>query len=558
MAVQPSEGELLQDQPVLQAPGDAFVNHANQLAGGASVSLFGKIAGAGFDVIAEVVLARWLGPASYGLYGLGGAVLQMIGQFTPLGLSNGVIYYGSKYWTKDDRRLKGVILQSFSVPFLFSVLVGILLYVIAPTLARAVFGKPEFAAVLRWIAFTLPFLVGLKIATAATRISKRMKYSVYAQDLALGALGLLLAVVFLQFGWGLPGAMAAVLLSMGVAFVLALVYVWQCFPKVLSRSVKPVFEGRGLWTYSLATLLVIIFGGQLGTTSIGRLFLGAYAPSSEVGIFQAVSQSASYFSLILLGFNDIFAPMIASLYHAREMRRLEDVYRVSTRWGLYLCLPIFLALGFASRDFLTLLFGQKYAGGSQALMILLIGQFFNVGSGAVGYLLIMARRQKEWLAVSAGSVAANILLNWLLVPRWGIVGCAWAASITTSIMFTLAVLLARRLIGVWPYDRRYVKGLVAAAAAILSLVLLRFAGIEPSLARLAVTVVLSTVVFGGLLLALGIEKEGSRVPPQPPGACRTLLRTRIVAHAETFAYPLHRWGRAERQHVVGAHARADR
>jgi O-antigen/teichoic acid export membrane protein len=479
----------------------------NQLASGASVSLFGKFAGRGLDMLRHIALARLLGVGQYGLYSLGWTIFQMIGQFAPLGLNSGVIYFGTRYWPKNPKRLKGVIYQSMGVSLFAGLGFGTLLFFIAPWVATRIFSKPDLSAVLRLVAVTIPLMVGLRVAASASRVSRNMKYAVYAQDVVQGGLALFLGTVFIWFGWGLNGAMVAGLLAFGGAFFLSLVYLKRLFPQVFSSQVKPEFVGRELLTYSLPLSLIAIFQGQMGIAWIGRLFLGAFYPASYVGVFQAVSQANIYFSFIINSFSDIFAPMAATLHHRMEIKRLEEIYRLTTRWGLYICIPTFLVFGFAPREFLIVLFGVGYGFGATALIILSLGQLVNVGTGSFGLLLVMNKHMKKWWAISVGSLVTNLFLSWFLVPLWGIVGAAWASSLGVILMNSLGVIITRYYVGVWPYDRSYIKGLRATVVTVIALILFSFAPIEIPLLRLGFVFILAFGIFAGVLFILGLEEE---------------------------------------------------
>jgi hypothetical protein len=68
-------------------------------------------------------------------------------------------------------------------------------------------------------------------------------------------------------------------------------------------------------------------------------------------------------------------------------------------------------------------------------------------------------------------------------------------------------LLVKRLLGIWPYDRRYFKGLLAIGVTAGVLVGLRWTVPLSPLFLLLSAGVLSVLVFGGVLLALKLDPE---------------------------------------------------
>ena len=69
-------------------------------------------------------------------------------------------------------------------------------------------------------------------------------------------------------------------------------------------------------------------------------------------------------------------------------------------------------------------FGPNYYKSKHALLILLSGQIINSLSGSVALYLNMTGRQKILLYFLIVSALANIVLNLILIPKYGMVGAA--------------------------------------------------------------------------------------------------------------------------------------
>ena len=487
------------DAPPLRAEPDV-----SNLATGASVTLLGKVGGRGIYVLGQIIIARLLGPEAFGLYAIGWSLLRIFQATTSLGLHNGVIRFGARHHQDDPASLKGVVLQSLAVGLAASILAGVAVFLAAPWL-EDLFGEPGLAPVVQGFAVAIPLATGLKVASAATRIAQRMQYSVLAEDVAQPAISFVLVVAFFLFGWRLAGAVAADVASFVVSFVLILFFLRRVFPAVFAPRIRPRFYTREMLFFSLPTTLVGVF--PLLTTWADRLFIGYFRPSAEVGVYQALAQISIMFTIIIRALNLTFTPMIADLYHRQEMGRLESLFRISTKWGLYLSMPVFLTICFAPQELLYVVFGAEYAGGGLPLVILAIGQLINVGTGAVGMLLIMTGRQNRWLALSAAALLTSIALHLLLIPRLGLSGAALSTSIAVSGLYLGGLFDVRRSLKLWPYDRRGLKLLLAAAPAVAVLLLLRW--LEPGSPFLLLLLMglASFGLFGGTLLLLGLDDE---------------------------------------------------
>ena len=72
------------------------------------------------------------------------------------------------------------------------------------------------------------------------------------------------------------------------------------------------------------------------------------------------------------------------------------------------------------------LFGPGFAGGFAPMVILIGGHCVAVAAGSVGFLLVMTGHQREAAAAMGAVVVLNVVLNALLIPRFGAQGAAWA------------------------------------------------------------------------------------------------------------------------------------
>jgi O-antigen/teichoic acid export membrane protein len=476
-----------------------------QFAKGAGITLPGRAIGRGLILIGQLILARLLGPRSYGLYSIAWTMLAMGEKIAPLGLEEGVIRFALRKDGKDIPWFKSVLFQSLGISLLSGFLIGIGLYTSASWIAETIFGKPELASVLRWFAPAFILAVGLQVSAAATRITKRMQFSILAQDITQPLANLILVVVTFLIGWGLFGAVASVVISYGLGFIMAIRYLMRLFPEVFVADVKIISIARELLSFSIPTSLSRLLATL--TIWVDRLMVGYFLPAVTVGVYNAAAQLSTVFGVILNSFNAIFSPMIVELYNKAETKNLEELFRVSTKWALYTSLPVFLTMCFASKEIMIALVDTGYEVGARPMLILAAAQMINAGTGAVGLLLIMTGYQMHWLRISGFSLIINMLLCVILIPRYHLEGGAIANAISVGGLFVAGLFTVKRILGLWPYDRRLLKGIVASGITIVMLYLLRSVVSLAPLPQLILIAIVSLGVFGISLYVMELEDE---------------------------------------------------
>ncbi len=499
---------------VLTSPsGDQSDQDVKHVAGGAGLSLIGKVAGRGLSFLTDVILARSLGASLFGLFSIGWTVFRILQMIIPLGFPQGVIKFIPEYEKRDRPDLaKGILTGSFWLSSLTGFLFGMILYLLAPWLSNAVFQKPELIAVFRLFSIFLPFCAILTIASAATRSTLTMKYSVLLEDIGqpLVAIILIAGSIF-AFKFSVEAAILADTISFLLAGVLGVVIVRSLFSLLVSPEVRAdLSEIKNVLAFSIPTSLAGVF--SVFVFWVDRLIIGSMLPSAENGVYQAVSQLSMIFVILYAAFNAILGPMFADLYSRKDSGRLQEIYKVGTKWNFYLGIIPFVIFLLQPQNLLSVVYGSDYISGWVALIILAAGQLINCGTGSVGVLLIMSGWQKSWFWLTSAALVVNTVLCFALVPIIGISGAAIGTSISVGGMNIAATIIGKTRTGLWPYDRRFFKGILAGILAAL-------AGIIPSLLHLSdvvlllVCCILVMVVYLIMLYLLGLDKEDRQLFP---------------------------------------------
>jgi O-antigen/teichoic acid export membrane protein len=121
--------------------------------------------------------------------------------------------------------------------------------------------------------------------------------------------------------------------------------------------------------------------------------------------------------------NSSVAPKIAALFEENKITELEEMIQKVTFFlfiiGL-LSLLLFLFFG----NFLLSMWGNEFNSAYSILIILSIGQFFNLSTGAVGVLLVMTGHEKILSKISVNFLFLNLILNFVLISNFGALGAA--------------------------------------------------------------------------------------------------------------------------------------
>jgi O-antigen/teichoic acid export membrane protein len=434
----------------------------NAVAQGAGLALCGRVVGNVLRYGSHLLIARLLGVEAFGVFVLGVAVYQWMEMCAGLGLPQGVVRYVSIYQRgQDHQRLKGVLRDVWRLTLGVGIGLGLLLYLTAPLLAQGIFSEPRLTDVLRIFALGLPFgAAGLVVAMATTGF-QTTRYLVYIREFFQPLAYIAWLIVFYLVGFGLSGVAGAWSLAGVLTFLLSLHFLREVFPAMRERSVRPLSQRWPLLRFSLPLWLAGMSGFTLMWAD--TFMLGYFRAASEVGLYRAAAQTALLLTIALTALNTIFSPKIAALYHGGEIEKLARLFKTTARWSFSLTLPGFILLMAAGEEVLSL-FGPEFSGAWIPLVILAGAQLINAATGSVGFLLSMTGKSYHYLVGELVLMGVNILLNALLIPRWGLLGAALATGASIAGVNLLRLLQVYRLLRFHPYDRSYLKSLGAGGA----------------------------------------------------------------------------------------------
>jgi O-antigen/teichoic acid export membrane protein/Mrp family chromosome partitioning ATPase len=467
---------------------------------GGSLNLLGAICNQAALLGITLLIARRLGRVDVGVYAQAYAFLSLLGTLALTGFTTGLTRFVAVHLAeRDPGAVRGTVRFGLTVSTMTAASLGAALFVAMPWLVQVVFHEPRLATPLRLVALTLPTTAFTNAALAATQGYRTMKPFALIGLIFEPVARLGLVALLLLAGGGLPGVMVALLASNLSAAVLAAL----ALRRVMGPPTAPaIYRPRELLAFSTMSWLASLASNGLLWADV--LLLGMLGNSGQVGVYNVAVRLVQLATFVMVPINAAFAPRIADLYHRGRMDSLRRTYGLAGSWIIRLSLPAFILLLVFPRDLLAF-FGPGFVIGASVTMILAVGRFVDAATGPCGMVLNMSGRPRLNLLNNGVGLALNIVLNLLLIPRYGIVGSAvaWAVSLCLiNIARVLQVWLELRML---PFEAATARALLAGVLALIAAVAVRIMVDRP--AQLLVGAVVVAVVYLGASLLQGLTVE---------------------------------------------------
>jgi len=404
-------------------------HHMKEVVRGAATAFTLKALGAGLSFGYNVLLARLLGAKGAGVYYLALTVTTIASVLGRMGLDNTLLRFTAANAAQGDwDKVSGIYRIGVRIAVAASILATLIILISASWISQRIFSEEALSDPLRLMAFGILPMSLLTLHAELLKGLKRIRDATLVQGLGLPMLGIPL-LALLGVSLGVFGAAAAYVISAFAVLLLGIILWRLATPQI--RKLRGSFDTRLLISTSLPLFWVASMNLVMNWTDI--IMLGIWTDGKKVGIYGVAVRTAMLTSFILNAVNSIVAPKFAGLYAQKNYKSLSTLARKSTQLMICLAAPVLLLFVIAPSWILGL-FGPDFITGASALTILAIGQFVNVATGSVGYLLMMTGYEKLMRNVIIVSAALNILLNALLIPKYGISGAAIATAISLAMM----------------------------------------------------------------------------------------------------------------------------
>lgn len=410
------------------------------------------------SIIMLPIYTRYLTPADYGVAELLTTTTDIIGMIAAVGLTATIFKFYAEYEAPDEKN--EVISTAFILLFGISCVTAALGVVLSGKISGLIFGLPTYHSYFRLMFGVYLLQQGMVVIPLMFLRAKQNSKRFLLVSVTKLIIQVCLNLYFLVF---LEKGLVGILYSSLLAETVIGLYLGS----YLLRSVGLRFSGakaRKMLRFGYPFIFTSLSSFALHYSD--RYFLNAYTDLSTVGIYALAYKFGFLLSAFAVGpFSQVWEP------RRFEIIRQQDGKAIFKRVFFYLNVGlIFSALSFSllAGDILRVMADKAYlpAQGIVPVVILAFilqawGTFCNIGA----YL----KNRSSYLSLSALAAAAvNILLNIILIPRYGAYGAAWATVGGFFIRFIIVDRLSQKLFTI-DYGWGKVLGLLGISVVFYSL-----------------------------------------------------------------------------------------
>lgn len=391
------------------------------------VTIIGTFINGTLGALFYIVLARFLGPSDFGLLTIALTTLVLVADIADIGTNTGLIRFVSANLTKGSDKANRFLKLSLEIKFITWVLSFLIIFFLAPVLAREIFHKTELVLPLKLVAFGVGGALLFSFATSS--LQAYQKYFLWSLiNIFTNSLRLVLVLILgYLFVLNVENSLFIYIILPFFGFFVTLFILPT--RKILS-SKKEFSLSKEFFKYNVP---VAVFAAIAAFSSRLDTYLNAALLSTrEVGIYGAAGQMVAVMPQLVSALGLVSAPKFASFQNNNQMliyfKKFQFFVSGLCLLGI-LTIPVLVFL-------IPVLFGSQYQEAVVPFIFLFLAMIVFLFSIPVHHSIIFYfGRPDVFIWVSIGHLLIISILGYFLILSFGITGAALTVLVGTIFNF---------------------------------------------------------------------------------------------------------------------------
>jgi O-antigen/teichoic acid export membrane protein len=389
------------------------------------ISIVDQILGMGMGLALSILLARFLGAESLGVYTISMALSGVLIAFSNFGIQATV----KRVVAKSDAKLSLYYGQAVITRILFSLPISLVLC----WLFSKILGFEDMTADAVLLAGLQTNLMSFVLMSTGVLTSLHRNDLVLYFNVSMKFTSLIFAVYILTNGADIFDVLTLFII---VTFLISLLLFFRIRRFADRFVLKPNL--KFIQAFISVSMPVCLAGvAEFLNLKIDNLILGAMTAEFEVGLYTAAFTLVLGVTYIPLALSKVYFPNFVNLYY--NIGRI-DAFVMFGKYCYAFIIYSFGCLGllaFFGKDLLVFVYGNEFDVFPKIMILLSLSLPFVILNRLVNYSLIAIRENKFVFKITLVGLSANVATNILLIPQYSVYGAAVATIFTESIVFIL-------------------------------------------------------------------------------------------------------------------------
>lgn len=388
-----------------------------------------------------IVAARIFNTSDMGSIALFIAIIGLFSIVFSVGLNTAATHFISANLASAHYSVRTILLRILSLGIGISILGFAVVFGLSSEISFLFFHSPLKTNMIKLLAIVLVGNILFSILNGAVLGFQRFKASAII-SVAIWVMYYFGALAFAFFDHSLYTIIFGWIIGMAAGILIDIAYLFLIALKGSREMQKRRMGSRSIFIYSLPIVLSSLI--SYGASYTDRFVVAYLMDTSSLGIYNFALLIFSGISFIAIPFNNITLPKFSAFFGRGDREAIRGGVESSTLLLSFIYIPSTLGIASLSSLILYFIAGPNYVSASYALMIVMIIPAFVISSNILTQAISAIRRTKFFLYSSILSLIANVVVSFILIPPFGLVGAALGFSSVSLSTFAILYYLARK------------------------------------------------------------------------------------------------------------------
>jgi O-antigen/teichoic acid export membrane protein len=346
---------------------DELTKVAQKAARGGLFLFIGNASSTVILAVGAILVARLLGPSSYGLYTLAVAIPTLLVSFADAGMNFALVRLPARVKSEGDyARANALVKLGFAVKVTISTVTFVICYFGSTGIATIILNRPELVPFIQLASLMILFQAIYDATNNSFIGQDLMQYSAGVQIMQAVLKGTL-GPAFVLIGLGITGAISGYVLALAAAGATGATILFTRHARSSARTAN-LASLRALLSYGLPLYLGSILGVFL--TQYQSIVLAHFASNVEIGNFNATWAFNTFLTILVYPITTAMFPMFSKMDPWNRRSDLARGFVLAVKYTSLLIIPTSVAVMIFSPDLIKLTYGSRYTLAPQYLVLL--------------------------------------------------------------------------------------------------------------------------------------------------------------------------------------------
>jgi len=375
-----------------------------------------------------IFIIRSLGATEYGKFSFAMSFVSIFVIFIDLGISSIL----TREFAKDQRQE-----EKFSALLSLRLILGTLTVILVNLGSFFITQDPTIRRIILILSFYIFLAEFSGIFFCFFKARQKMEYEAWIK--------IIQTIILVGAGFGIL-AMLPSITALSYAYVISAIFtliITLIFFCTKIAHLKFAYD-KTIWKEFLANSWPIALVGAISSiyNSTDSVMMGYFKQITQTGYYNAVYKIVAVSLLPMTLIIQSFYPALSS--KIKEKEKYKKIWNTQFQIMVFLSMPLLTAGMILAPKIIQFLYGQEFLAAVLAFRILLIGAFLIYLYIPYRETLIIFNLQKKLFKVVFLGMIINIVLNYILIPKYSLNGASLATIVTHLFVFINLVILTAR------------------------------------------------------------------------------------------------------------------